>query len=123
MRSSGMRALDEAAVTAVREGSVSLPAPPARIVGRRASVRSDWAFELGDVATPYICWGGDETGLQPPSMELMCVDDPIHGVMCAGLGSGIIRTRLSLLRVVDAQHLPPAERRAARRRDHDRPTP
>jgi TonB family protein len=123
IRSSGIRALDEAALRAVRQGSVSLPALPPRIAGSRSSVRSDWAFEMGDVATPIICWGGDETGLQPPTMELMCVDDPDHGTMCAIGGRGIIRTRLRLLRIVDAQHPSREDRRTARRRDPDRPRP
>lgn len=109
-RGSGYRSLNEAAIRAVREGAVMLPAPPPRIVGERQAVQSDWAFEMGDVAIPIHCGG-------------VCVDDPVLGLMCSVGGRGIIRTRLRLLRVLDEMHPSPAERRAARRLDADRPRP
>ena len=118
LRSSGYRSLDEAALRAVREGSVALAPPPERIVGERQAIQSDWAFELGDVATPIAC--ANPRGAEA---HVMCVDDPIHGTMCAVAGRGIIRTRVMLLRVVDAEHETPAERRARRRADPDRPRP
>jgi TonB family protein len=109
-RSSGSRALDDAALSAVRRGAVMLPPPPPSVVGERQAVQSDWAFEMGDVVVPLHC-------------GIVCVDDPVLGPMCAAGGHGIIRTRLELVRVVDAQHLTPEERRAARRGDPDRPRP
>lgn len=117
-RSSGYRSLDEAALQAAREGSIALDPPPERVVGERQAIQSDWAFELGDVATPIACvnQGG-------ATAHVMCVDDPIHGTMCAIAGRGIVRTRVTLLRVVDAEHESEAERRAGRRADPDRPRP
>lgn len=117
-RSSGYRTLDRAALEAARSGSIELPAPPARVVGERQAIRSDWSFELGDVATFVSCLASTPLG-----GDVGCVDDPIHGTMCAVAGRGIIRTRVRLLRVVDATHLTPEERRAARRRDPERPSP
>lgn len=118
LRSSGYRSLDQAALQAARDGSMALDAPPDRVVGERQAIQSDWAFELGDVATPIGCMveGGATT-------SVMCVDDPIHGMMCSFAGRGIVRTRVWLIGVVDAQHDSPAERRARRRADPDRPRP
>jgi TonB family protein len=107
---SGSRSLDRSALRAVREGAVMLPPPPPLILGQRQAIQSDWAFEMGDVAIPIHC-------------GIVCTDDPVLGPMCSIGGRGIIRTRLSLLRVLDEQHPSPAERRAARRRDRDRPRP
>lgn len=98
-RSSGYSSLDHAALEAVRSGVVSVARPPAEVVGTRDAIRSDWLFEAGDVATRVTDAG--------------CVDDPVHGgVQCAALGHGIGRTRVRLLRVVDATHETPEERRA-----------
>ncbi|MCA9604958.1 MAG: energy transducer TonB [Myxococcales bacterium] len=114
-RSSGLDNLDRAALEAARSGSVELPAPPANVVGERQAIRSDWAFEFGDVATPIACMTNP---LNPsPVLPVMCVDDPIRGLECAMFGRGIIRTRVRLLAVVDADHMTPEERRAARRRE------
>jgi TonB family protein len=100
-RSSGLRALDQAALEAVRAAVEASP-PPARLVAGRDAVRSDWRFEAGDVATRVTDAG--------------CVDDPVHGgVQCARLGRGLVRTRVRLLRVVDATRPSPAERRARAR--------
>lgn len=117
-RSSGYRSLDEAALQAAREGSIALDPPPERVVGERQAIQSDWAFELGDVATPIACM--NQSGA---AAQLMCVDDPIHGTMCAIAGRGIVRTRVTLLGVVDAEHESEAERRARRRADPDRSRP
>ena len=91
---------------------MALLPPPENVVGERQAIRSDWAFEMGDVATPILCF--TPAG---PTMDVSCVDDPIQGLMCAVAGRGIIRTRVRLLAVVDATHLTPEERRAARRRE------
>lgn len=91
LRSSGYHALDEAALAAVRDRTVFLEAPPAAVVGTRQAIQSDWAFEAADVATYW-----NDAG---------CVDDPVHGgVQCAVAGRGIVRTRVRLLRVLDARH-------------------
>ena len=119
LRSSGILALDQAALQAVREGGVSLPAPPAAVVGERQAIRSDWSFEMGDVATPPFCMTDPGGG----AAQGMCVEHPIHGLQCAILGRGIVRTRLRLLAVVDATHFTPEELRAQRRADPDRPRP
>lgn len=117
-RSSGNRALDRAAVAAARSGAVELRPPPEAVVGQRQAIRSDWAFELGDVHARIGCWTSEG-----PTVQLSCVDDPVLGLMCSVLGVGIIRTRVRLLAVVDADHETPEERRARRRRDPDRTRP
>jgi len=115
LRTSGIGALDDAALEAARSGSVELPEPPSNVVGDRQAIRSDWAFEMGDVATPWFCMTNP---LNPaPVGEVMCVEDPVQGLQCAILGRGIVRTRVRLLAVVDADHQTPEERRAARRRE------
>ncbi len=99
VRSSGYSSLDRAALDAVRGGAVAIAPPPPEVVGARDAVRSDWLFEAGDVATRITDAG--------------CIDDPVHGgVQCAALGRGIVRTRIRLLRVVDATHETPEERRS-----------
>lgn len=118
-RSSSIRALDNAALRAARDGSAELAPPPESVVGARQAIRSDWAFDFGDVATPIVCPSIGVGG----TIGVMCVDDPIHGVMCSVAGRGIVRTRVRLLAVVDAAHETPAERRARRRADPDRPRP
>lgn len=89
LQSSGYHALDEAALAAVRHRTVILEPPPAAVVGTRQAIRSDWAFEAADVATYW-----NDAG---------CVDDPAGGVQCAAAGRGIVRTRIRLLRVLDAR--------------------
>ena len=109
IRSSGLRSLDEAALTAARSGVIERP-PPARVMGRRDAIQSDWAFEMGDVATDPLQAG--------------CVGDlGSDQVQCAAVGRGIVRLRVYLLRVMDAMTPSPAERRAARRRDPAMPSP
>ncbi|MEM9187635.1 MAG: energy transducer TonB [Myxococcota bacterium] len=93
IRSSGYDELDRAALEAVRTGAQAIPVPPPEIVGDRDAIRSDWAVEIGDVATYINTFG--------------CVDDPVtegRDFQCVdGLGTGIVRTRIRLLRVVDAE--------------------
>jgi TonB family protein len=101
LRSSGYRSLDEAALAAVRHRTVILEPPPSAVMADRQAIRSDWAFEAADVATYW-----NDAG---------CVDSP-GGMECAAAGRGITRTRIRLLRVLDAQHPPPG-RRPARTRD------
>ncbi len=104
-RSSGYPELDQQALAAVSDGASRLPPPPPEVVGDRQAIRSDWSFEAGDVAT---YWG-----------QAGCVDDPVQGgVQCAGpFGRGIVRTRVRLLRVVDAEN-EPFEVRRQRARDN-----
>jgi TonB family protein len=91
LQSSGYRSLDDAALRAVRDGLIVLPAPPAQLFRGRDAIQSDWAFEAGDVASDWN--------------QLGCVDDPVQGgFQCAALGRGIVRTRIRLLRVLDADH-------------------
>lgn len=92
LRSSGYHTLDDAALAAVRHRTVILEPPPAAVLGQHQAIRSDWAFEAADVATYW-----NDAG---------CVDDPAGGVRCAVAGRGLVRTRIRLLRVLDAQHPP-----------------
>ena len=109
-RSSGYQTLDEGALDAVRRGLVRIPAPPGAVVGDRQVIASEWSLEAGDVAT-YMNQAG-------------CVDDPVHDeYQCAALGRGIVRTRIALLRVVDATHATFEERRATQRADPSRIRP
>lgn len=105
-RSSGMRSMDDAAVAAIREGTVSLPPPPESVLGERSSIASEWAFEVGDVATQVGVLGGVD-GATGESGE---------GPQVAALGRGVIRTSVVLLDVADAQHPTSEERATARRR-------
>jgi len=91
LETSGSETVDRAALDAVGSGTIMLPPPPEHIVRERFAITSDWAFEAADVAT-YLNQAG-------------CVDDPVRGgVQCAVLGRGIVRTRIRLLRVYDADH-------------------
>lgn len=101
-RSSGNRVVDRVALQAVRTGSTRVPPPPPEIVGERRAIVSEWAIEIGDVAT---YWG-----------QMGCVMGGPSGQSCAnGLGRGIIRTRMQLLRVIDDNHPTFEERRRDRR--------
>ena len=103
-RSSGMASMDRAAVEAVRTAAPTIAAPPPRVRGERPSFVSEWAFEVGDVASQFGVIGG--------------VDDPVTGdPQAAALGRGGMRTRVSLVRVTDAQHPSFEERQAERRRE------
>jgi len=103
-RSSGNDYLDQAVLQAVRDGAAELRPPPQPVVGRRLNIVSEWRFEIGDVAT-FLTEAG-------------CVMNPEGGVDCATLGRGLVRTRVKLLRVVDAQH-PDPRQTSGLRRDHE----
>jgi hypothetical protein len=105
-RSSGMPSMDAAAIAAIRSGTVSLPVPPASVLGERDTIASEWAFEVGDIATQIGVVG--------------VMDAPTgDGVQGVALGRGAIRTSVQLLRVVDAAH-PTFDERRARRRARER---
>jgi hypothetical protein len=118
VRSSGFQTVDNAALYAIREGVWVLPAPPNRITSGRDAIVSEWSFEFGDVAT-CIAQGvvGPDGAVSGATAGLMCVDDPVHGLQCTVDGRGITRTRITLLRVIDAQHPTVEERRHRARRN------
>lgn len=106
-RSSGYPELDRQAIDAVVEGAERIPPPPPEVVGDRQAIRTDWAFEAGDVATYWNTAG--------------CADDPVGGgVQCAANGRGIVRTRIQLLDVLDALNPSFEERRTEARRNPPR---
>ncbi|MDQ3036596.1 MAG: energy transducer TonB, partial [Myxococcota bacterium] len=101
-RSSGMRSMDRAAIDAIRGGTVRLPLPPPSVVGARDTITTEWAFQVGDVATRID--------------TLAAVEDPDgEGMQVGALGRGVVRTSIQLLRVIDAAHPTFDERRDARR--------
>ena len=103
IQSSGNAVLDNAVMQAVRQGAVHMTPPPQPVVGTRLNIASEWRFEIGDVAT-FLTESG-------------CVTNPEGGVDCAALGRGLVRTRVKLLKVEDAQHVPHSRRgRGPRRR-------
>lgn len=102
IRSSGSATLDRAAVEAVRSGVVSIPPPPPEVIGERDAITSEWGFEMGDIASRIT----GVSGMEGPDGT---------GMQGGLLGRGLIRTSVSLLRVVDAAHPTVDERRAARR--------
>ncbi len=85
VRSSGLPSIDAAALAAARGAAVEGP-PPSRVLGDLESITSDWAIEIGEVATSFG--------------EVGCTDGPGSG--CAMLGRGLLRTRVELLDVSDA---------------------
>ncbi len=110
-RSSHNSVLDRAVLTAIRVGLTRVPPPPREIVGGRRAIASEWAVEIGDVAT-YINQAG-------------CAIRPEGGLDCAGLGRGIVRSRVRLLRVLDEQHpsFEEARRGGRSRRSRRAPAP
>jgi TonB family protein len=95
LRSSGMPTVDHAALEAARHAVLEAP-PPERIIEGRDTLQSDWAIEVGDVAT-------DPT-------QVGCTDPAdLLGGGCGALGRGVMRTRVELLDVVDAMHPPDPE--------------
>lgn len=104
-RTSGMPSMDAAAIEAIRSGTVSLPVPPPAVLGDRDTIVSEWAFEVGDIATRLDTVGA----LEGPEGE---------GMQGVALGRGAIRTSVQLLRVIDAAH-PTFEERRVRRRARD----
>jgi hypothetical protein len=113
VRSSGFRTVDDAALYAIREGVWVLPPPPGRITNGRDAIVSEWSFEFGDVATCIAqLVPGPDGAVRGITGGLMCVEDPVHGgVQCTFDGRGITRTRITLLRVIDALHPTVDERR------------
>ena len=109
--SSGSESLDAAAVEAVRTGSAAVPEPPGAVTGERDAFVSEWAFEMGDVASRV----NGVSGMEGPTGE---------GMQAGVLGRGIMRTSVSLIRVTDAANPSVEERRAPRRerraRERDR---
>lgn len=107
IRSSGNRVVDRAVLTAVREGTTRVPPPPPEIVGDRRAIVSEWAIEVGDVAT-YLGQAG-------------CVLGGERGPQCTnGLGRGIWRSRIQLLRVLDERHPSFEEHQRSRRLRRER---
>lgn len=94
LRSSGLGTVDRAALLAARRAV--LEAPPERVIEGREAISSDWAVEVGDVATDP-----SQVGCTDPSDLL--------GGGCGALGRGILRTRVELLDVVDGMHPPDLE--------------
>ena len=91
LRSSGLGTVDRAALQAARRAV--LEAPPERVLEGREAISSDWAIEVGDVATDPTQGG--------------CTDPAdLLGGGCGALGRGILRTRVELLDVVDGMHPP-----------------
>lgn len=89
-RSSDNAVLDREVMRGFRRGAARTPPPPLPIHEGRNAIVSEWRIEIGDVAT-YLNQAG-------------CVIDPESGVQCAAGGRGIVRIRVQLLRVVDAQN-------------------
>ncbi len=99
--SSDSRLLDRAALEAVREAATEHP--PEEVLGTRTAITSDWAFWAGEVV-PFVGamtpGGGATTGIS-------CMEGPEgEGIQCTGLGRPLLRTRVELLDVHDAEHEP-----------------
>lgn len=82
--------LDEAAIAAISSAAVDHP-PPADVLGERQAFDSDWAFWAGEVV-PYIGQAGCTEGQDG------------QGLQCTAAGRPILRTRVVLLDVHDAEH-------------------
>lgn len=87
--SSGRRSIDTAALRAARRARVRRP--PRRVMGALDEISSDWAIEVGDVASSPGVLG--------------CTDDG----RCAAFGHGLLRIRIELLDVRDAMFEEPEE--------------
>jgi TonB family protein len=88
--SSDSRSLDRAALAAITSTAISR-APPTGVLGERQTIDSDWAFWAGEVV-PYIGQAG-------------CIEGPDGtGLQCSALGRPLLRTRVVLLDVHDAEH-------------------
>jgi len=88
--SSESHTLDAAAMSAVTSAAVASP-PPVAVLGERQTIESDWSFWAGEV-TPYLNDAGCTEG------------DDGQGLQCTALGRPILRTRVVLLDVHDAEH-------------------
>jgi len=103
--SSGLPALDRAAVQAVRRALRGrLPPAPARVAGHRTQLVSDWSFELGDVVvqSPRLEQGFDGSVSLHADMQCMEAAGDVGGWQCTGPFGRLVRTRIRLLRVDDA---------------------
>ena len=88
--SSGSHVLDTAATAAITAAAIAAT-PPAAVLGERQTIDSDWSFWAGEVV-PYV---GD----------MGCTEGPDgQGLQCSALGRPMLRTRVVLLDVHDAEH-------------------
>ncbi len=87
---SGSHTLDAAALAAITAAAVAHP-PPTGVLGERQTIDSDWSFWAGEVV-PYLGQAG-------------CMEGPDgQGLQCSALGRPLLRTRVVLLDVHDAEH-------------------
>lgn len=88
--SSDSHTLDAAALEAITSAAIARP-PPEGVLGERQTIDSDWSFWCGEVV-PYIGQAG-------------CTEGPDgQGLQCSALGRPLLRTRVVLLDVHDAEH-------------------
>ena len=84
------RSLDAAAMAAITSAALAHP-PPGGVLGDRQTIDSDWSFWAGEVV-PYAGQAG-------------CIEGPDgEGLQCTALGRPLLRTRVVLLDVHDAEH-------------------
>lgn len=112
--SSGSHTLDEAALAAVTAAAGARP--PDQVLGERQAIDSDWVFWAGEVV-PYVGQAGCIEGVDG------------EGMQCTAMGRPLLRTRVELVDVHDAEHertvrvAPPARDRAAHLAPPVRPPP
>lgn len=87
---SDSRSLDRAALAAITSAATAQP-PPASVLGERQTIDSDWSFWAGEVV-PYAGQAGCMEGQDG------------QGLQCTALGRPLLRTRVVLLDVHDAEH-------------------
>jgi TonB family protein len=88
--SSDSHSLDHAAIAAITSTAVTR-VPPSDVLGDRQTIDSDWSFWAGEVV-PYAGQAG-------------CIEGPDGtGLQCTALGRPLLRTRVVLLDVHDAEH-------------------
>ena len=98
--------LDAAALAAVSTAAVAQPPPPG-VLGERQTIESDWSFWAGEVV-PYVGQAG-------------CMEDQAgQGLQCTALGRPLLRTRVVLLDVHDAEHDPSGREGPRRHRTSER---
>lgn len=108
--SSESHTLDGAAMAAVTEAATARPPPPPAVMGERQTIDSDWSFWCGEVV-PYAGQAG-------------CIEGPDgQGLQCTALGRPLLRTRVVLLDVHDAEHDRVERPRRHRVRAHPVETP
>jgi hypothetical protein len=105
--SSDSHTLDAAAMTAITAAAVARP-PPEGVVGERQSIDSDWSFWAGEVV-PYLGQAGCIEGADG------------QGLQCSALGRPLLRTRVVLLDVHDAEHERAERTHGDMEREHARP--